>query len=109
MRWSSMTYGSPTTRAPRASVYQSIAARASRTARYGVSWDIRRPLRFLALGPVDRRDHRPQRRADDVRVDADTPQDALADGALDVGGGAGVAPGGQRVLRVVQDADVDVE
>ena len=39
----------------------------------------------------------------------DAPEDAVADGALDVGRGPGVAAGGQRVLGVVEHADVDVE
>src|SRR4051794_33250559 len=64
---------------------------------------------FLPLGPVDRGDHRAQRGGHDVRVDADAPQDPVADGALDVGGRAGVAAGGHRVLGVVEHADVDVE
>src|SRR3954453_13999537 len=64
---------------------------------------------FLLLFPVYRRHHRAQRGGDDVRVDADAPQDAVADGALDVGGRAGVAAGGHRVLGVVEHADVDGE
>ena len=34
---------------------------------------------------------------------------AVADGALDVGGGLGVAAGGQRVLGVVEHPDVDAD
>jgi hypothetical protein len=48
--------------------------------------------------PVDRGHDRLERRRDDVRVDADAPQDPVADGALHIGSRARVATGGERVL-----------
>ena len=46
-------------------------------------------------------------RRDDVRVDADAPQDGVADGALEVRRRLGVTTGRERVLVVVEDAYVD--
>src|SRR3954471_2771743 len=115
MRSSSMTTGSPTTRAPSASVYQAMAARASRTTREGTSSAVTAASSRagdpdgLPQRPVHRRHHGAQGRGDDVRVDAHAPQDTVADRALHVGGRPCVPAGGHRVLGVVEDADVDAD
>ena len=60
------------------------------------SWAARR-----ALSPVDRVDHRAQRRGDDRRVDADAPDDLAVDVRLDVRGRGRVLASAHRVLVVV--------
>src|SRR5699024_10646546 len=59
-------------------------------------------------GAVRGRDHRPQRRGDDVRVDTDAPDDLVLDLALHVCRSLCVPAGGQRVLGVVQHPNVAV-
>src|SRR5690606_2199205 len=56
---------------------------------------------------VDGRDDRLQRGARGVRVDSDPPQNLVADGALDVGGGLRGGTLAHGVLLVVQQAHVD--
>src|SRR3954467_9797320 len=46
-------------------------------------------------------------RRDDVGVDADAPEDGVADGALEVRRGLGVPAGRERVLVIVEAAHVD--
>src|ERR1019366_8042313 len=54
--------------------------------------------------PVQRADHAAQRCLHDRLADTDAPQHLVAYLDLQVGGGLGVAPGGERVLGVVQHA-----
>ena len=61
----------------------------------------------LAVGAVDRGDHGAQARRRDRRGDADAPHRRPVDFGLDVGDGTRVVAGGQRVLGVVEDADVE--
>src|SRR5690606_35730582 len=71
---------------------------------------VRAALRLASDGRALRAVHRGhdglERRRRDRRVDADAPQDVVADLALDVRRGGRVAALGQRVLRVVEHADV---
>src|SRR5690606_20538384 len=61
----------------------------------------------LAQRTVDGGDDRLERRRRDGRIDADAPQDVVADGALDIGRRGRVTALGQRVLGVVEHRDLD--
>src|SRR5690606_36672111 len=61
----------------------------------------------LAKQTVNRRDDRLELRRSDGRIDADAPQDVVADGALDIGSLGRVTALGQRVLGVVEHRDLD--
>src|SRR5690625_2711185 len=75
------------------------------------TWAEARSLRASSPGtvlPVQGRDDGLEGGASDRAVDANAPEDAVTDLALDVGRGQGVIALGQGVLGVVQDPHLDL-
>ena len=64
---------------------------------------------FVGVGAVHGGDHGAQRGGGDRAGATDTPEHAVAELHLDVGGGGGVVAGGHGVLGVVEDPNLVVE